>query len=1061
MERVIPWPGPSGPGWVNAHYRFTAPDGKPRWYGEPFKEPADFIHRAQMLAMDPRKCDIYYCTTVQREAEDRLAKKTGRVFKVAKRDASNATLVKAIWLDVDVKDPPKGYSTLKEAKKAVFNFCDQAGIPLPTAFVHSGGGLHVYWISDRPLTVQEWAPFAEGLKAEAMRLNLHCDYGVTADRARILRVPGTFNLKDEKNPRPVSVSVMAGFDYDFDKDLAGLKAIGAPKVTATVTKAPLAALDLTDFWKNTPTRAMHPIIATGLASASDKLSDGIGGSNLPLDPMPVLRECPLFRETIMTGGKGQGQGLWNLVVLASTWLEDPRTMAHGMSNGYPTYTPDETDAMFDRKMDERAKGNLGWPKCKAFQNEGSKHCAGCKYLPLDQSPLHLTKRVKPPDPDQTEQVVTNPITNVVLTSADLTLPPGYMLNDGLICLQVNKNADDPKAPPDWEYQPVFDAEIIAKPRMTNSRPPTLYLKYKHGDNYGSLNLSQSAAQSDQTLMASLGEAGLCVNVNADKIVRRFMRAWISLLTLATKRLETKPLGWNYEAGTISGFSYGGTLFKCDGGEEDTAYADSDFIANLTPCGSVQYVHAAMAALSAQHHAALEIMALQPWASPLLAVTGHKSASILWGFSDSGGRKSSALKTGMAVWCAPDKVRERGGVTETALENKMDLLRNLPAVLDEVTSEQEIEKVYSLFNRIHEGGQGSRANNKGGLRAGKSWQLSLTVGSNKSIYEFYDRKRVDTDARALRMFELFVEYREPIQDKTEMTVLHGRLEHNYGHLGLEYAKFLALNHVKIAQEYDALSKIVDRELAKPGDVAVPQRERFWLVTVVLTLLAARYANQICRVNYFHLDEIKALLYSQYRRNREWVDKYVTNIKTTGESTEDVWNKVVSEWIDNQIATDKVHVGAGRPAGINILSAPPKDRGRPALIHWLREPALVRVNRDALMDTLGALGHGKQMADQLLRVYGGKVVRKTFLAGIPTTEAKTRVNVWEIPITQGHPIYETWAGKTGVDVKVDPISEAFTEQDRTTGVTAAVTAVEGTPLTVGALAANKSDLAKVGL
>jgi hypothetical protein len=120
------------------------------------------------------------------------------------RSKQDAVALKAIWLDVDVKAPPKGYVSLEEAIDALEVFRKAASLPPPDALISSGGGLHVYWISERSLAVGEWQPYANALKACAIQHGLRCDAGVTVDAARILRVPGTFNYKNGVK-RPVKV----------------------------------------------------------------------------------------------------------------------------------------------------------------------------------------------------------------------------------------------------------------------------------------------------------------------------------------------------------------------------------------------------------------------------------------------------------------------------------------------------------------------------------------------------------------------------------------------------------------------------------------------------------------------------------------------------------------------------------------------------------------------------------------------------------------------------------------------------------------------------------------
>ena len=87
--------------------------------------------------------------------------------------------------------------------------------------VNSGDGLHVYWISDVPLSPDEWRAYADGLEALLLREGVKCDAGLTTDVARILRVPGTLNHKYIP-PQPVQL-LHRGQQYNFGSHLASLK----------------------------------------------------------------------------------------------------------------------------------------------------------------------------------------------------------------------------------------------------------------------------------------------------------------------------------------------------------------------------------------------------------------------------------------------------------------------------------------------------------------------------------------------------------------------------------------------------------------------------------------------------------------------------------------------------------------------------------------------------------------------------------------------------------------------------------------------------------------------
>jgi hypothetical protein len=203
ISRVVPWPeSPEAPGYINLHWTFWDGDDRPRnppWGGIATKTVEEFMRALDWVRAQKNTRDIYFCLSLQSQTR---TNKRGRV--VAARSQRNALALKAIWLDIDVKEPPKGYAKLGDAIDTLTMFCSSVNLPPPTALVFSGGGLHVYWICDKPLTPAQWKRYAGGLKVAAIKFGLRCDSGCTVDSARVLRVPGTLNYKRRPN-RPVSL----------------------------------------------------------------------------------------------------------------------------------------------------------------------------------------------------------------------------------------------------------------------------------------------------------------------------------------------------------------------------------------------------------------------------------------------------------------------------------------------------------------------------------------------------------------------------------------------------------------------------------------------------------------------------------------------------------------------------------------------------------------------------------------------------------------------------------------------------------------------------------------
>lgn len=118
------------------------------------------------------------------------------------RAADSARAMRALWVDIDCGSG-KPYGSPRDGIAGLFAWCGGQAMPRPDAVVLSGNGVHAWWLSDEDVDPVRWKDLAARLKAHALATGLHIDPTVTADAARVLRIPGTHNHKDSANPKPV------------------------------------------------------------------------------------------------------------------------------------------------------------------------------------------------------------------------------------------------------------------------------------------------------------------------------------------------------------------------------------------------------------------------------------------------------------------------------------------------------------------------------------------------------------------------------------------------------------------------------------------------------------------------------------------------------------------------------------------------------------------------------------------------------------------------------------------------------------------------------------------
>ena len=76
------------------------------------------------------------------------------------RKVTNVNELKSFFLDLDCGES-KDYPSQNDALQDLRRFCKELKLPKPL-LVNSGRGVHVYWILDEALGVDEWVPIEIG-----------------------------------------------------------------------------------------------------------------------------------------------------------------------------------------------------------------------------------------------------------------------------------------------------------------------------------------------------------------------------------------------------------------------------------------------------------------------------------------------------------------------------------------------------------------------------------------------------------------------------------------------------------------------------------------------------------------------------------------------------------------------------------------------------------------------------------------------------------------------------------------------------------------------------------
>lgn len=752
-----------------------------------------------------------------------LAKGQDVYFAVAKfkdpdkgRTQVNVQALKAVWLDIDCGEKkaevnektgrPDGYIDQAAGAKKLREFCETVGLPQPT-LVNSGRGLHVYWALDRAVTKEEWRPVASRLRQLCDKQEFYVDPSVF-EEARVLRVPGTLNYKDDP-PKPVSVITTAPeINFDELKDILGVKETVALDETAPRRKSMLMG-KLQDNVQSSFAKIM-------------KRSAGNTGCQQLLD-------CYVNRATL-------SEPRWFDALSVAAHCYDRDTAIHILSEGHPDYNRE--------KVEEKVEHIEGPHSCAVFERTNPGGCDGCPHKGRITNPISLGKELVEFDEDEEEeQVDPEPEVEEVedeyldrdLLSLKPFLPDNYARgkHGGIYYLDPNDDEGGPKL--------VYEHDLFVIKRMNDPAEgdTTVLRLHTPKDGVKIFFISNIKITQNIEVKKELSKHGVMADeAQFKKITAYVIRAIKALQTLKKADIMRKQFGW---ADNDTKFIVGDREITVDGVYYSPPSSITQSMAPyFEPAGTLEEWKKAFGMYGREGMELQAFGALSGFGSILLKYTGQKGVMINFVHRYAGTGKTTILRMANSVCGHPEKLLGTVDDTKVAKITKIGILNNIVNTVDEITntSADDFSELAYAYSQGKGKDKSERDANK--LRINDTtWNAISLTSANASFYDKSSSAKAVADGEMMRLLEFQIDY----TDQTIISVEEGKemfdhvLNNNYGHAIEPFIQYIIANSDEVLETLLRVQAKIDKKLK------FTSRERIWSASVAANITAGLVASNV--------------------------------------------------------------------------------------------------------------------------------------------------------------------------------------------------------------------------
>lgn len=830
----------------------------------------------------------------------------------ANRTKSEVNQKRCLYVDIDCGEG-KPYATVREGIKEFFTRVHSENIPKPSLVVVSGNGFHPYWVMKESISYTNWAPLADALETAMKKAEIHVDPVVTCDAARVLRVPGSTNWKDPQNPKSCFVVDKFTMDWDYEYDYL-CSAFGL------VVEEEKPAL---------PSRPN--------AVSNDDLSAGTEVQRAPGKAYRIFKECPMYRNAAMKGGVGVSEPLWQNQLLGLAFTSNGDKFIHQISNKHAAYSPRETERKFAAKQTQALSLN-GPPRCETFENAGATECGSCQYRGRIPNPILLNRE------------------------PEVTLPNGYsQSNNG-----VFRNGTDDHGPMQIFPFRIVGVQLVSHIGTGTGQTGAMLLDVLINDDLiQKIEVPSESYGDSQSLAKHLSLFNIGLQTNQKKPFYDFMASWINELNKRKQYITPiSQFGW-----VENGFAVGKQMFLRDGATNHTPIRIDPHIGRYyTPKGELgpwkQAAHRVIHNRPPEYQVALATA----FAAPLMKLTGISGCLLSLMSPKSGTGKSTALRVAQAVWGDPQLGVNALNDTANAVAHKLGIINNLPAYWDELRVHADVRQFLRVVFSVSQGKEKSRMTGATGHAATGSWATLITSASNESVLGHVDDSIGGSDAGRYRIFEILLKHYGTVDNTANKAF--AKINDNYGHAGVVYAKWLAENRKAAQATVDFYHGRVIKE--KLGDKDPEQDERFWHALIATLVAGAKLAKDLELVN-FDPNAMYAYLVKQLNDHRHAIGKARVDTNAV-----EVLKSFLADNANAVIHSDYIRSRVHPNVGLISATAPQAPY---VAQHGHTERAYV-VRTDSLRNWMGAKKNDSyQRVYQQLKEMGATETKAVLGSGIP--------------------------------------------------------------------------------